>query len=150
MSDINYNNYNKTNLTENHYEDYNGFNNVTKLNNHVITTKSANSIGICDLNSNCSSIELDLSKIKNNKFNPVDTEPLDNGLNINTTQSNFLISKPNQQIVQSSISINNVPDNINIQDNTKERFEIFNLNSDTIIIFILVVLLIIYLIKRKK
>ena len=52
-----------------YYNNYNGFNNISKSKNHVITVKSSNNIGICDLNDNCSNIELDISELKNNKFN---------------------------------------------------------------------------------
>ena len=51
-----------------YYNNYDGFNNISKAKNHVIKVKSSNNVGICDLNDNCSNIELDLSKFKSNKF----------------------------------------------------------------------------------
>ena len=49
------------------YENYNGFEKISKAKNHVITIKTPYKIGVCDLNSNCSNIELDIEQIRNER-----------------------------------------------------------------------------------
>lgn len=116
------------------YSNYDGFNNISKAKNHVITTKSINQVGVCDLNSNCSQIELDLSEIKNNKFNT-------DSITINPIQSNKLVSNNNNLYLETSI----------INQNNIEKFSNSNnFNYDNIIIGILIFLIVIYLVKSRK
>jgi hypothetical protein len=149
-----------SNNNHDYYSNYNGFEKISKAKNHVITVKSPHKVGVCDLNSNCSNIELDISQIRNNRFNQPDS------LNIASTQSNKIISNNNQQKLESNVIIYNNNDKDNDYDNdndndynkdndeNKENFtnnssnSIFNLDNIIIVIFILLILF--YLIKKRN
>ncbi len=145
-----------SNNNHDYYSNYNGFEKISKAKNHVITVKSPHKVGVCDLNSNCSNIELDISQIRNNRFNQPDS------LNIASTQSNKIISNNNQQKLESNVIIynNNDYDNDNDNDYNKDNDEnkdnfsnnssnnIFNLDNIIIVIFILLILF--YLIKKRN
>ncbi len=133
------------NSNNNYYENYNGFEKISKAKNHVITVKSPNKVGVCDLNSNCSNIELDIEQIRNNRFNQPDS------LNISSAQSNKIISNNNQQLLESSININEKYENNNSNNNEFTNISTNSfLNFDNIIIVIFVLLIIFYLIKNKN
>lgn len=147
-----------SNNNHDYYSNYNGFEKISKAKNHVITVKSPHKVGVCDLNSNCSNIELDISQIRNNRFNQPDS------LNIASTQSNKIISNNNQQKLESNVIIYNNNDKDNDYDNdndynkdndeNKDNFtnnssnSIFNLDNIIIVIFILLILF--YLIKKRN
>ena len=147
---------NSNNSNNDYYENYNGFDKISKAKNHVITVKSPYKVGVCDLNSNCSNIELDIEQIRNNRFNQTDS------LNITSTQSNKIISNNNLQNMESNInfsnnSVSNKNDNYNKNkdnDNDNGKFtnnspnSIFNFDNIIIIIFILLILF--YLIKKRN
>lgn len=129
----------------NYYNDYDGFNNISKSKNHIITTRNFSSIGICDLNDNCSNIELNISKLRNNKFNPLDSKSI---------QSNKIILEKIQNSSNTSLNSSNTSSNINNIINKENSEELvdsktnFSFNYDNIIITIFVILLIIYLLKK--
>lgn len=142
-----------------YYNSYNGFNNISKSKNHVITTKNFNSIGICDLNDNCSNIELNISKIRNNIFNPIDLESIQSNKIIleqkkNQNQSNISLNTTNRTNTTNTINTINTTNRINTT-NKEDSDELvdsnpnFYFNYDNIIITIFVILLIIYLLKKK-
>ncbi len=70
------------------FEGYDGFNNVEKSEEHIIAV-SKNNIGICDLNKNCSSLELKISDLNR-----------DGDLTINSVQSNKINIRPNNNLVE--------------------------------------------------
>ncbi len=67
------------------FEGYDGFNNISKSKSHIVTTNNLKGgVGICDLNSNCSNLELKISGIEK-----------DGDLIINSVQSNKTNIKEN-------------------------------------------------------
>lgn len=132
------------NKNNDYFINYDGFNNLSKSNNHIISLKSSSNIGVCDLNSNCSSIEVNISTPENYIIND------DNNYTLNIDQSNKLLLNTDKDFYTINGSSINLINPINpIEPVTiKESFTNIIINHK-LILFILIVILLIYCYKKK-
>lgn len=143
------------------FSNYNGFNSISKSDNHIVLLKSPTKIGICDLESyNCSQIEFEISNQKNS------TNLLETFENISVTESGPFILSANQSNKlyvnadndKGFFTIKGSSENLIYPINPSkpvkitskiESFVNINFNYQFVII-ILILLLIIYFSKSKK
>ena len=132
------------NKNNDYFINYEGFNDISKSDNHIISIKSSSKIGVCDLNSNCSSIEVNITKPENYMIN--DEEVNDYTLNVN--QLNKLsLNIDFYTIDGSSVNLIN-PINPIKTITIKESFTNIIIDHQ-LILFILIVILLIYCYKKK-
>jgi len=100
------------------FDGYNSFNNIEKSQDHIITINKNSGIGICDLNENCSSLELQISNLEKEE------KKKEGDLTINTVQSNKI--------------------NIDMGTNIKsiEYFYTSDINYELFFIFFIIIMLI--------
>lgn len=143
------------NIKQDHFANYNGFNNMSKSDNHIISLKSSSKVGVCDLDSNCSSIEINISKpndsrISNKGFSLIANQSnqssinFKNNIDLDQNQSFFTIKGNSNDLINSINPLEPIK-----FTNSKESFN--NLIFDNQYLFIiLLIILVIYLIKKKN